>query len=306
VTDIFVVGKNSESRVMEIAAIAEKNSEHPIAEAIVKWYKEKAEKLPEADSFIAVPGKGVRARYSGRQIFVGNLDFVKESGNDDKNYEDIEKILGKLESAGKTAVVVSYDRKIIGVIGVADTLKKYSSQAVAALKNSGKEVVMITGDNMITAQAIAKQVGITQVMAKVLPENKADKVKELQKQGKVVAMVGDGINDSVALAQADAGIAIGSGTDIAKETGNIILIKDDLRDVVTAIDISRFTMSKIRQNLFWAFFYNAAGIPIAAGALYAYGIFLNPMIAAAAMAFSSVSVVGNALLMRFYKPKAMK
>jgi len=308
VTDIFVVGRNSESRVMEIAAIAEKNSEHPVAEAIVRWYKEKFEKsrLPEADSFVAVPGKGVRARYAGRQIFVGNLDFIKESGGDGKNYENVEKILEKLEAAGKTAVVVSYDRRIVGIIGVADTLKKYSSKAVAALKKAGKEVIMITGDNQRTAEAIAKQVGITQVMAKVLPENKADKVKELQKQGKVVAMVGDGINDSVALAQADAGIAIGSGTDVAKETGNIILIKDDLRDVVAAIDISRYTMSKIKQNLFWAFFYNAAGIPIAAGVLYNYGIILNPMIAAAAMAFSSVSVVGNALLMRRYKPRMEK
>jgi len=671
VTDIFVIGNNSEARVMEVASVAEKNSEHPVADAIVKWYKEKSEKarLPEADAFVAVPGKGVRARYMGKQIFVGSLDFVKESGNEEKDYSDVEKILEKLESSGKTAVVVSYDRRIIGIVGVADTLKKYSSQAVKSLQEAGKEVVMITGDNMLTAQTIAKQLGITQVMAKVLPENKADKVKELQNRGQClvagstifanptlkeiekfsredkilsmngdfqkvekifvrqydgnvicikpaylpeltvtpehpilvlrygsilrknmyrkfrrgfenfekylkwipakdltnsdfvlfpkykiekkevlyltnyitnkkyyrikkdyiissqkifllksidvdaeflelcgwylaegsankktvefslskkegvyaerisaliskafkitpvieirdkeirvrinsallvrffrdqfstqakfkkiplwitnspkeylrcfldaylkgdgtetrelfifstsskilahqlliilnklgylgsfnvnkgdrfggivyvitvskepaheyyiktdnfyfipirkilessyngkvynletedhtysalflvhncVAAIGDGINDAPMLAQADIGIAIGSGTDIAKETGNIILIKDDLRDVVAAIDISRFTMSKIKQNLFWAFFYNAATIPIAAGALYSYGIFLNPMIAAAAMAFSSVSVIGNALLMRRYKPKMRK
>jgi len=308
VTDIFVIGNNSEARVMEVAAVAENNSEHPVADAIVKWYKEKSEKarLPEADSFVAVPGKGVRARYMGKQIFVGSLDFVKESGSEEKDYSDVEKILEKLEGSGKTAVAVSYDRRIIGIVGVADSLKKYSSQAVKSLQEAGKEVVMITGDNKTTAEAIARQLGITNVMAKILPEHKAEKIKSLQQQGKVVAMVGDGINDSPALAQANIGIAIGSGTDIAKETGNIILIKDDLRDVVAAIDISRFTMSKIKQNLFWAFFYNAATIPIAAGALYSYGIFLNPMIAAAAMAFSSVSVVGNALLMRRYKPKMRK
>jgi Cu+-exporting ATPase len=221
----------------------------------------------------------------------------------DKKIEDE---LQKLENEGKTAVIVALNRKIIGIVGVADTLKEFSKEAIEQLKRMKKEVWMITGDNERTAKAIAKQVGIDgeRVMSQVLPGDKAKKVKELQDKGKVVAFVGDGINDAPALAQADVGIAIGSGTDVAMETGEIILIKDDLRDVVTAIDLSSYTIRKIKQNLFWAFFYNIVGIPIAAGILYPFlGFLLNPMIAAAAMAFSSVSVVSNSLLMKRYKPR---
>ena len=193
---------------------------------------------------------------------------------------------------------------MIGLIGIADTLKEYSKEAVKQLKRMKKDVWMITGDNEKTAKAIAKSIGIENVMAQVLPQEKAKKVKQLQKKGKIVAFVGDGINDAPVLAQADVGIAIGSGTDVAMKTGEIILIKDDLRDVVTGIDLSSYTVKKIKQNLFWAFFYNTIGIPIAGGILYPFfGFLLNPMIAAVAMAFSSVSVVSNSLLMKLHKNK---
>jgi Cu+-exporting ATPase len=214
----------------------------------------------------------------------------------------VEQKLKALENQGKTAMLLAYGRELVGIIAVADTLKEHSKQAVEALKAMDKEVVMITGDNERTGKAIAGQLGISRVLAEVLPQDKALEVKKLQKEGKIVAMVGDGINDAPALAQADIGIALGSGTDVAMETGGIVLIKDDLRDVVKAIKLSGYTIKKIRQNLFWAFFYNSAGIPIAAGVLYPFfGFLLNPIIAAAAMAFSSVSVVGNSLLMKRYK-----
>ncbi len=210
--------------------------------------------------------------------------------------------LQKLQDEGKTVMFVANNKVIIGLIAVADTLKKFSKEAVKALKKSGKQVIMITGDNKRTAQAIATQLEINKVLADVLPQDKAENVKHLQSQGFKVAMVGDGINDAPALAQADIGIAIGTGTDVAIESGDIVLIKDDLRDVVMALDLSRYAMRKIKQNLFWAFFYNSIGIPIAAGVLYPFiGFLLNPMIAGAAMAFSSVSVVSNSLSMKRYK-----
>jgi len=218
--------------------------------------------------------------------------------------KNVENEITKLENEGKTVMIVAVNKKLLGLIAVADTLKENSKEAVKALHDIGKEIVMITGDNQRTAKAIAFQLGIDRVLAEVLPQDKAAEIKKLQREGKKVAMVGDGINDAPALAQSDLGIAIGSGTDIAIETGDIVLIKNDLRDVVTAIDLSRFTLRKIKQNLFWAFFYNTAGIPIAAGILYPFtGFLLNPIIAGIAMAFSSVSVVGNTLLMRLYKPK---
>jgi Cu+-exporting ATPase len=221
--------------------------------------------------------------------------------------KSIEDKITKLEDEGKTAIIIALNKKIIGIIAVADTLKEYSKEAVKALHDMKKEVIMITGDNERTADAIASQVGVDKVLAEVLPEDKAKEIKKLQDSGKVVGMVGDGINDAPALAQADIGIAIGSGTDIAIETGGIVLIKDDLRDVVTAIDLSKKTINKIKQNLFWAFFYNTTLIPVAAGLLYPFlGILLNPMLAAGAMTFSSVSVVSNSLLMRFYRPKIRK
>jgi Cu+-exporting ATPase len=211
-------------------------------------------------------------------------------------------MLGTLESQGKTAVLVGVEGKLAGTIAVADTLKENSAAAVTALRSMGKEVIMITGDNRRTGEAIARQLGINRVLAEVLPGDKAAEVKKLQEEGLVVAMVGDGINDAPALSQADIGIAIGTGTDVAIEAGDIVLIKDDLRDVVMAMDLSSFTMRKIKQNLFWAFIYNTIGIPVAAGILYPFtGFLLNPMIAGAAMAFSSVSVVSNSLLMKRYR-----
>ena len=218
---------------------------------------------------------------------------------------DIKKInkkLEELENQGKTAMIIAIDKKSEGIIAVADTLKEHSKETVEKLNKLGIEVIMITGDNKRTAQAIAKQAGIKRVLAEVLPADKANEIKKLQNENKKVAMVGDGINDAPALTQADIGIAIGSGTDIAIESGSIILIKDDLRDVVIAINLSRYTIKKIKQNLFWAFFYNVLGIPIAAGILYPFtGFLLNPVIAGAAMAFSSVSVVSNSLLMKRWR-----
>jgi len=298
VTDV-VSFSLSEKEVLKLAAIAEKGSEHPIGEAILRSAKKL--RVDEGKKYKTIAGKGIRCRYKKKWILVGNRIFLKESKIPiDKKTE---KELQKLENDGKTAVLVVYDNKLSGVIAVADTLKQFSKKAVERLRGMKKEVWLITGDNERTGRAIAKQVGIDEdkVLAEVLPGDKAKKVKELQKKS-VVAFVGDGINDAPALAQADVGIAIGSGTDIAMETGDIILIKDDLRDVVTSIDLSSYTIKKIKQNLFWAFFYNSVGIPIAAGILYPFtGFLLNPMIAAAAMAFSSVSVVGNSLLMKRYK-----
>jgi Cu+-exporting ATPase len=217
---------------------------------------------------------------------------------------DLEGEITKLEDEGKTAMILALDRKAEGLIAVADTLKGNSAEAVQILQKMGIEVIMLTGDNPRTANAIAKQIGITRVLAEVLPGEKAEEIKKLQQEGKKVAMVGDGINDAPALTQADVGIALGSGTDIAMEAGKIVLIKDDLRDVVTAIDISRRTVSKIKQNLFWAFIYNTAGVPIGAGVLYPFTRFLiSPELAALFMAISSVSVTLSSLTMKWYKPK---
>ena len=223
------------------------------------------------------------------------------------NVESVEEVLTKLEDEGKTAMILAVDRKISGVIAVADTLKEHTLEAIEELKRMGIEVMMLTGDNKRTAQAIARKLGMQRVLAEVLPGDKAKVIKELKKEGKVVAMVGDGINDAPALAAADVGIAIGSGTDIAKETGGIILIKDDVRDVVVGIELSKTTVRKIKENLFWAFFYNVALIPVAAGILYPFfGILLNPIFAAIAMASSSITVVSNSLLLNTYKPPILK
>jgi len=299
VTDIVSV--NSKEDVMKYAAIAEKGSEHPLGEAIVKKTSERKIKVPYADSFKAIPGHGVKANYKKKTILLGNRKLMTDNKI---RINDIEDKIRKLEDEGKTAMIVALDKKIIGIIAVADILKEHSKEAIRALHDMGKETVMITGDNERTGKAIAKQVSIDRVLAEVLPEDKAKEIKKLQKTGKVVGMVGDGINDAPALAQADIGIAIGSGTDVAIETGGIVLIKEDLRDVVTAIDLSKKTIKKIKQNLFWAFFYNVTLIPVAAGLLYPFlGILLNPMLAGGAMAFSSVSVVSNSLLMKRYKTK---
>jgi len=287
------------SEILLFAAIAEKRSEHPLAEAILKKAKEQNIEVPDPESFNSISGKGVEIKYNGETILLGNRSLFEEKKI---SVLDLEEKMKGLEAQGKTAMLVSKNDSLLGMIAVADTLKPSSKNAVDQLKQMGKEIVMITGDNKRTGEAIAKQLGITRVLAEVLPQDKADNIKKLQSEGKKVAMVGDGINDAPALAQADIGIAIGSGTDVAIEAGEIVLIKNDLRDVVTAIKLSMYAMRKIRQNLFWAFIYNTLGIPIAAGILYPFfGFLLNPVIAGVAMAFSSVSVVSNSLLMRRFK-----
>jgi len=311
VTEIISVDKKiNEKIILEIAASLEKNSEHPLAQAIVNKAKEEKLALSKVEGFQAVPGKGVeamlkaeatfaKASASQRKILLGTRMLMKDSKISADFIEDKMIIL---EDQGKTAMILAVGKKIVGIIAVADVLKENSKEAVDILHKMGKQVAIITGDNRRVGEAIAKQLGIDRVLAEVLPQGKSDEIKKLQNEGNIVAMVGDGINDAPALAQADLGIALGSGTDVAMETGEIVLIKDDLRDVVKSMDLSKYTLNKIKQNLFWAFFYNIVGIPIAAGALYPLtGWLLNPSIAAGAMAFSSVSVVLNALSMKRYK-----
>ncbi len=300
VTDIIPLSNNKENDVLKFAATAEKRSEHPLAEAIVNRAKIRRIRIEEPKKFNSITGKGVEAYYGKNKILLGNRRLMQDNKID---FKAAENKIQKLEEEGKTVMLVAADEKLIGLVAVADTLKENSKEAIKKLYDMGKDITLLTGDNERTGKAIAKQLGIERVIAEVLPQDKAAIIKKLQGEGKKVAMVGDGINDAPALAQADLGIAIGSGTDVAIETGDIVLIKDDLRDVVTAIDLSRFTLRKIKQNLFWAFVYNTLGIPIAAGILYPFtGFLLNPIIAGIAMAFSSVSVVSNTLLMRFYKP----
>lgn len=295
---------SNELKILQIAASLEKNSEHSLAEAIVKKAKEEKLELFEVRNFQAIPGHGVSAEVNGEKILFGTRKLMFDNQIDPSLIE--EKMIA-LEDQGKTAMILAQDKNIIGIIAVADTLKDYSKEAVEMIHKMGKKVAIITGDNKRVGQAIAKLVGIDRVLAEVLPQDKAAEIKKLQGEGNVVAMVGDGINDAPALAQADLGIALGSGTDVAIETGEIVLIKDDLRDVVAAIDLSKYTLNKIKQNLFWAFFYNIIGIPLAAGILYPFtGWLLNPAIAAAAMASSSISVVSNALLMKRYESKIIK
>ena len=289
----------SNEGVLFYAAVAEKKSEHPLAEAILKKAKEQKLDLPDSESFNSISGFGVEVEINGETVFLGNRRLMQE-----KNIatSEIEKEIQKLEREGKTVVLIAKQGVFLGIIAIADTLKEGSKEAIALLHKMNKETVMITGDNKITGEAIGREIGIGKVFAEVLPADKAENIKRLQKEGKVVAMVGDGINDAPALAQADIGIAIGGGTDVAIETGDIVLVKNDLMDVVSAIKLSSYTMRKIKQNLFWAFIYNSLGIPIAAGVLYPFtGFLLNPIIAGAAMAFSSVSVVTNSLLMKNFK-----
>ena len=300
VTDVVRVGGLSDDEILRLAASAEKGSEHPLGEAIVRAAAERHLRLEDPTDFEAIPGQGVRARIGDRHVLLGNRTLMASAGIP---AHAAESVLESIEEQGKTAMILAVDGKVAGVIAVADTLKDHSGAAVRALKAMGIEVIMLTGDNRRTAEAIARQLGIDRVIAEVLPAQKVDVIKELQKRGQVVAMVGDGINDAPALAQSDVGIALGSGTDVAMEAGGIVLIKDDLRDVVASIQLSRRTVRKIRQNLFWAFFYNTALIPIAAGVLAGIGIVLNPIIAGAAMGFSSVSVVMNSMTLRRFKPQ---
>ncbi len=299
VTNVMSFNNFNEKDAIFYSGIVEKHSEHPLAEAVINYSKKLRLKIPDASKFENIPGKGVKASYKGKVILNGNRKLMQENKI---NISEYEKHLIKLEDEGKTAILVSFDKKIIGIIAIADTLKDSSKDAIKELKRLGKDVIMITGDNERTGKAIGKLVGIEKILANVLPHEKAIEVKKLQSKGKIVAFTGDGINDSPALAQADLGIAIGSGTDVAIESGSIVLVKNDIRDVVKAIRLSKYTIKKIRQNLFWAFIYNVIGIPIAAGVLFPLnGFLLNPIIAGAAMAFSSVSVVSNSLLMRKYK-----
>ena len=303
VTDI-VAEHGTSDELLRLAASLEQHSEHPLGEAIVRGAKERALVLAEPDQFEAVPGQGVVGQVASLPVLLGNRTLMRERAI------DISALLPeaeRLEGEGKTVMFVALDRVPAGLIAVADTLKEHSAAAIAHLHRLGLEVVMITGDNRRTAEAIARQVGIDRVLAEVLPEHKASEVKALQAQGKRVAMVGDGVNDAPALAQAEVGIAIGSGTDVAKETGDVILIKDDLRDVVVTLEVAKATMRKVRQNLFWAFVYNTLGIPIGAGLLYPFfALVVSPELASAFMAISSVSVTLNTLLLKRFVPSVHK
>jgi Cu+-exporting ATPase len=302
VTDIVTHNGFAEAEVLRLAAAAERGSEHPLGEAIVAAGRARDLALEDARDFAALPGYGIRARVGTRAVLIGNRKLMHDEaialGKLDETAE-------QLASAGKTPIFVAVDGHGAGIIAVADSLKPHAQAAVAVLHRLGLEVLMITGDNRRTAEAIGRQLGIDRVLAEVLPEEKATQVKQLQAQGKRVAMVGDGINDAPALAQADIGIAIGTGTDVAMEAADITLITGDVRGVVTAMQLSRRTMRTIKQNLFWAFVYNILGIPVAAGVLYPFfGVLLNPIFAAAAMAMSSVSVVSNSLRLRWFCPTA--
>ena len=315
VTDVVAATFSSPEEVLRLAASAEYSSEHPLGEAVVKAALEKKLELSPSSDFNAIPGQGVEALVEGKKLFLGNLKLMEERGF---SLDGLGKKTTELLEQGKTVMFLGWDGQVAGIIALADTLKPGAKEALQVLQKMGIETAMLTGDNRRTAEAIAREVGIDRVLAEVLPEHKAGEVKKLQEEGNVVAMVGDGINDAPALAQADIGIAIGTGTDVAMETGDITLISGDLIGVVTAISLSKRTMRTIKQNLFWAFAYNTALIPVAAGILYLafgktgvpsglhfilgeYG-FLNPILAAAAMAASSITVVSNSLRLRRFKP----
>ncbi|WP_394237574.1 heavy metal translocating P-type ATPase [Niallia oryzisoli] len=299
VTDIVTINGVSDEELLVLAASAEKGSEHPLGEAIVKGAEERGLNFKKTQAFKAIPGHGIEVTIEGNNLLLGNRKLM-----DDRKISlvSLDKISDELASQGKTPMYITKNGKIAGIIAVADTVKENSLKAIEKLHKMGIEVAMITGDNKRTAEAIAKQVGIDRVLSEVLPEDKAKEVKKLQEEGKKVAMVGDGINDAPALAQADVGIAIGSGTDVAMESADIVLMRSDLMDVPTAVELSRSTIRNIKQNLFWAFAYNTAGIPFAMGIVYLLGgPLLSPVIAAAAMSFSSVSVLLNALRLKRFK-----
>ena len=300
VTDIISFGSVSKEDVLLIAASLEKQSEHPLAEAIYSYAKIKSLNLFKVENFSASAGKGISGTINQTKYFLGNFSLIV--GVIKSFDEEITKQLSALAEQGKTVMILASSEKLLGVVAVADKVKPTSLEAITRLKKLGLTVYMITGDNQYTAQAIASQVGISQILAEVLPEDKAREIKKIQQSGFKVAMVGDGINDAPALAQADLGIAMGSGTDIAMETGGIVIMKNDLNDVVTALELSRASMGKIKQNLFFSLFYNIIGIPIAARALISLGLILKPELAGLAMALSSVSVVSNSLLLKKFKP----
>ncbi|MDK2856178.1 MAG: P-type Cu+ transporter [Bacillota bacterium] len=298
-TDVVPLNGFPREEVLFLAASAERASEHPLGAAVVAGAEEEGLTLTTPSDFKAIPGHGVTARIDGREVRIGNRRLLSENGID---FAQFEEELTRLENEGKTAMLVAVDGKLAGMVAVADTVKEHAVEGIAELKRLGLKVYMLTGDNRRTANAIARQVGIEEVLAEVLPEDKARKVEELKRQGFTVGMVGDGINDAPALAVADVGFAIGTGTDVAIEAADITLMRGDLRGIAAAIQLSRATMRNIKENLFWALAYNTLGIPVAAAGL------LSPVIAGAAMAFSSVSVVTNALRLRrwCYKPLAGK
>jgi Cu+-exporting ATPase len=297
-TDLLPLGNISEKELLRIAASGEKGSEHPLGEAIVRAAEEQGLDFLPVEQFRAIPGRGIRALIEGKMVLLGNQKLMEEEGIPPETAA-----AQRLAEEGKTPMYAAVDGRLAGIFAVADTVKPTSAEAVARFHRLGAQVAMITGDNRRTAEAIAKEVGIDTVLAEVLPEDKAAEVKKFQAAGKRTAMVGDGINDAPALAQADVGMAIGSGTDVAMESADIVLLKSDLRDAATAIELSRKTIVNIKQNLFWAFAYNTLGIPVAMGLLYVFGgPLLNPVIAALAMSMSSVSVLSNALRLRGFKP----
>jgi Cu+-exporting ATPase len=299
VTDVVPLGAVSQSEVLRLAASAEKGSEHPVGQAIVSAAGKEGQQAADPETFQALSGRGVLATVEGREVLLGNRILMNDNGVETAS---VEEKVSNLESQGKTVMLVALDKKVAGLIAVSDTLRDNAAEAIGQLHRMGLETVMITGDNQRTAEAVAGQAGMERVLAQVLPDDKAREIQRLQQGGRVVAMVGDGINDAPALAQADIGIALGSGTDVAMESGDVVLVRNDLRDVPEAIRLSRYTINKVKQNLFWAFAYNTLGIPIAAGILYPWThMLLNPVIAAAAMALSSISVVTNSLLMNRYR-----
>ena len=302
VTDIITTGIMDSDSLLQITASAEKGSEHPLGDAIVKSAEDKGLELYPIEHFESITGQGINATIQGKQLLIGNIRLMQEMNI---AVEAVLKDADTLAAQGKTPMYIALDSKLAGIIAVADVVKPGSAKAVKKLMEMGIEVAMITGDNRRTAEAIAKQVGITRVLSEVLPQDKSGEVKKLQQEGRRVAMVGDGINDAPALVQSDIGIAIGSGTDVAMESADIVLMHSDLMDVVTAIQLSKSTIKNIKQNLFWAFAYNVAGIPLAAGVLHIFGgPLLNPIFAAAAMSLSSVSVLSNALRLRRFKVSA--
>jgi Cu+-exporting ATPase len=299
VTDVITANDIDKNTLLQVVASAEKGSEHPLGEAIVKFAEEQNTEVLKVDEFNAIPGYGIEVKIEKTKVVLGNKKLMNDRKIDLAEFETVSDTLA-LE--GKTPMYVAIDEKLSGIIAVADTIKYSSVEAIKTVKSMGIETVMITGDNIKTAQAIARQVGIDKVLAEVLPQDKAEEVKKLQADGNSVAMIGDGINDAPALATADIGIAIGSGTDVAIESADIVLMRSDLTDVPKAVSLSRGTIKNIKENLFWAFGYNVLGIPIAAGVLHIFGgPLLNPIFAAAAMSLSSVSVLANALRLKKLK-----